>query len=51
MEFDSLDHGDDYEMVQPVYQIGFLSFTLFEDHPEFGSCYQMKTSDMALTDG
>ncbi len=41
-EFDSLNHGDDYEMVQPVYQIGFLGFTLFEDHPEFCACYQMR---------
>ncbi len=41
-EFDSLDHGDDYENVQPVYQIGFLGFTLFEDHPEFCSLYQMR---------
>ncbi len=41
-EFDSLDHGDDYENVQPVYQIGFLGFTLFVDHPEFCSWYQMR---------
>ena len=41
-EFDSLDHGDDYENVQSVYQIGFLDFTLFEDHPEFYSKYQMR---------
>jgi len=41
-EFDSLDHGDDYENVQPVYQIGFLGFTLFEDHPEFCALYQMR---------
>ena len=40
-EFDSLDHGDDYENVQPVYQIGFLGFNLFVDHPEFCSWYQM----------
>ncbi len=40
--FDNLDHGDDYENVQPVYQIGFLGFTLFEDHPEFCSWYQMR---------
>ena len=41
-EFDSLDHGDDYENVQPVYQIGFLGFNLFVDHPEFCSWYQMR---------
>ncbi len=43
-EFDSLDHGDDYENVQTVYQIGFLDFTLFEDHPEFFAKYQMRNS-------
>ena len=40
-EFDSLDHGDDYENVQPLYQIGFLDFTLFEDHPEFYAKFQV----------
>ena len=43
-EFDSLDHGDDYDNVQTVYQIGFLDFTLFEDHPEFFAKYQMRNS-------
>lgn len=41
-EFDSLDHGDDYDDVKPTYQIGFLDFTLFEDHPEFYAKYQLK---------
>lgn len=41
-EFDSLDHGDDYDKVKPTYQIGFLGFTLFEDHPEFCAHYQMR---------
>ena len=43
-EFDSLDHGDDYDNVQPIYQIGFLDFTLFEDHPEFCAKYQMRNA-------
>ena len=43
-EFDSLDHGDDYEKVQQTYQIGFLGFTLFEDHPEFCAKYQMRNA-------
>ena len=41
-EFDSLEHGDDYNSVQPVYQIAFLNFTLFENHPEFYATYRMK---------
>ena len=41
-EFDNLDHGDDYENVQPTYQIGFLGFTLFDDHPEFCAKYQLR---------
>ena len=43
-EFDSLDHGDDYCKVKPVYQIGFLNFTLFPDHPEFFATYQMRNA-------
>ena len=42
--FDSLDHGDDYDKVQPTYQIGFLGFTLFNDHPEFCATYQMRNA-------
>ena len=41
-EYDVLDHGEDYDKVQPVYQIGFLDYTLFEDHPEFVAKYQMR---------
>ena len=41
-EFDRLDHGDDYDKVTPAYQVGFLGFTLFEDHPEFCGRYQMR---------
>ncbi len=41
-EFDSLDHGDDYDDVKPSYQVGFLGFTLFEDHPEFCARYQLR---------
>jgi hypothetical protein len=28
----------------PVYHIGFLDFTLFEDHPEFFARYQMRNT-------
>ncbi len=41
-DFDNLNRGEDYLKVQPVYQIGFLDFTLFEDHPEFCATYQMR---------
>ena len=43
-DFDSLDHGDDYDEVQPAYQISFLDFTLFEDHPEFYAKYQIRNA-------
>lgn len=43
-EFDSLDHGDDYNEVKPVYQIGFLDFSLFDEHPEFFATYQMRNA-------
>ena len=40
-EFNSLDHGDDYSDVKPAYQIGFLDYTLFPEHPEFYATYRM----------
>ena len=40
-EYNSLDHGDDYSDIKPVYQIGFLDYTLFPDHPEFYATYRM----------
>jgi predicted transposase/invertase (TIGR01784 family) len=43
-EFDSLDHGDDYNDVKPAYQVGFIDFSLFDDHPEFFATYQMRNS-------
>ncbi len=43
-EYDSLDHGEDYSVVKPVYQVGFLDFTLFEDHPEFFAKYQLRNA-------
>ena len=43
-EFNSLEHGDDYESVQPAYQISLLDFTLFKDHPEFCAKYQMRNT-------
>ncbi len=40
-EFNSLKHGDDYNEVKSAYQIGFLDYTLFHDHPEFYATYRM----------
>lgn len=41
-KFDSIARGDDYNTSKPVYHIGFLDFTLFEDHPEFFAQYQVR---------
>lgn len=38
--YDNLNKGDDYESVKPVYQIGLLNFTLFEEAPEFFASYK-----------
>ncbi len=42
--FDNVSKGKDYITVKPVYHIGFLDYTLFEDHPDFFSTYQMRNS-------
>ncbi len=39
-----LHRGEDYSIIKPVYQIGFIDFTLFEDHPEFFAQYQLKNA-------
>ena len=41
-EFDTLSVGENYDQVKSVYQIGFLDFTLFENHPEFCGRYQLR---------
>jgi predicted transposase/invertase (TIGR01784 family) len=43
-KFDSVARGDDYNNANIVYQIGFLDFTLFENHPEFLAKYQMRNA-------
>ena len=42
--FDNVTRGKDYSTVKPVYHIGFLDFTLFEDHPEFFAKYQLRNA-------
>ena len=39
--FDSLKSGEDYSKLLPIYHIGILDFTLFEDHPKFMAQYQI----------
>ncbi len=39
--FDNLNSGEQYTAVRPAIQIGFLDFTLFPEHPEFYSTYQL----------
>lgn len=46
--FDTASRGADYNTVKPVYHVGFLGFTLFEDHPEFVAKYKLR-NDKELT--
>jgi predicted transposase/invertase (TIGR01784 family) len=41
-KYDNIAKGKDYIDVKPVYHIGFLDFTLFEDHPEFYAKYHVR---------
>ncbi len=43
-EFDDIARGMDYENAGYTYQIGFLDYTLFEDHPEFYALYQLRNA-------
>ena len=43
-KYNNIARGKDYSTVMPVYHIGFLDFTLFEDHPEFFAKYQMRNA-------
>ena len=38
--YDKLQKGDDYSAAKPVIHIGFLDYTLFEEHPEFYATYK-----------
>ena len=40
--YDNGTRGKDYSTVKPVYHVGFLDFTLFENHPEFFATYQVR---------
>jgi len=39
--FDNLERGQNYCEVKPSIQVGLLNFTLFPEHPEFYSTYQL----------
>ena len=39
--YDQLNAGQDYREVKPAFQIGFLNFTLFPEHPEFYATYKL----------
>lgn len=39
--FDQLNHGQDYEEAKSAIHIGFLDYTLFEEHPEFFATYKL----------
>ena len=39
--YDILKSGEGYDMLLPIYHIGILDFTLFEDHPKFMAKYQI----------
>ena len=41
-ESDTLKHGDDYQLVRPVYQIGIMDYTQFPEEPEFCATYHMR---------
>lgn len=39
--YDQLDHGQEYDAIQPVIHIGFLDYTLFKESPEFYATYKL----------
>lgn len=43
--FDQLNHGKDYADIKPVIHIGFLNFTLFENHAQFYAEYQFMNTE------
>lgn len=39
--YDQLNKGQDYKDAKPAIHIGFLHYTLFEEHPEFYAAYKL----------
>ncbi len=48
-EWDRIHKGDDYTTAPNAYHIGFLDFTLFEDHPEFYATYRLRNINDGYT--
>ena len=46
--FDNLNKGEEYNSVLPVVQVGFLSYDLFPEYPEF--CAKYKLANVSLKD-
>ncbi|MCR5717076.1 MAG: Rpn family recombination-promoting nuclease/putative transposase [Lachnospiraceae bacterium] len=38
-QYENLNHGESYRMTKKVYQVGFLNYTFFPEHPEFFARY------------
>lgn len=43
-EWDRIHKGDDYTAAPNAHHIGFLGFTLFEEHPEFYATYRLRNA-------
>lgn len=41
-KFNDLSRGRDYSLIDPVYHIGFLDFSLYKDRPEFFAKYHIR---------
>lgn len=39
--YDTLEQGEDYIELKPALHIGFLDYTLFEEHPKFYATYKL----------
>lgn len=46
--FDNINKGENYDTVLPIVQVGFLSYDLFPEHPEF--CANYKLANISLKD-
>ena len=44
--FDNINKGEEYNTVLPVVQVGFLSYDLFPEYPEF--CANYKITNVSL---
>lgn len=45
LNFTTLNKGQDYDEVIPLYQIGILDFTPIHEHPKFYSTYQLSDTE------